>query len=101
MADKKHDHSSDSLVKDPCAEFGPTQIKALLWFFGAVLVGGTLVANFARIDQWMYDTNAEFYNYTSYRENRKSSTSLASDSIDERAHGSLVDARAKLAEDSK
>lgn len=99
MADTTHGH--ESLVKDPCAEFGPVQIKALLWFFGAVLLGGTLVANFARIDAWMWDTNAEFFNYNAYRENRKSATSLAGDSIDERAHGGIDAARHMIAEDSK
>lgn len=101
MADKKHDHGADSLVKDPCAEFGPTQIKALLWFFGAVLLGGTLVTNFARIDAWMWDTNAEFFNYSAYRENRKSATSLGGDSVDERAHGGVLDARKLVVEHSK
>ncbi len=99
MADTSHGH--DSLVKDPCAEFGPTQIRALIWFFGAVLLGGTLVTNFARIDAWMYSNNAEFFNYTAYRENRKSATSLASDSVDERAHGGLADAREMIAADTK
>ena len=49
----------------------------------------------------MYSNNAEFFNYTAYRENRKSATSLASDSVDERAHGGLADAREMIAADTK
>ncbi len=101
MAAAPASHEAEGMVKDPCAEFGPVQIKALLWFFGAVLLGGTLVVNFAKIDAWMWDTNAEFFNYSAYRENRKSATSLAGDSIDERAHGGMTDARKLVAEDSK
>lgn len=101
MAAAPASHDAEGMVKDPCAEFGPVQIKALLWFFGAVLLGGTMVANFAKIDAWMWDTNAEFFNYSAYRENRKSSTSLAGDSIDERAHGGVSEARALQSGSSK
>lgn len=75
---------------DPCKEFGPTQKWALVWFFSVILIGCAVVYNFARIDRFMYDSNAEYYNYQSYHENRLSQSTIRGDSVDPRSHGDSV-----------
>ena len=81
--------SSNEQVVDPCGEFGPTQKWAVVWFFSVIIIGATAVYHLSKVDRMMYDTNAEFFDYGAYRENRKAQSSLRGDSFDPRSHGDL------------
>ena len=81
--------SQTNSVEDPCADFGPVQRNALIWFVFVVIGGGILVSQLARIDSWMFANNAENLDYGKYRENRVAQYSLGSDAVDPRSRGAL------------
>ena len=83
-------------VEDACAEFGPVQYRALVWFFSVILIGMGLTYTLRMTDLHNYMTNGEYFDNDAYRENRLSSTSVASEPMDERAHGDLPTAASKL-----
>lgn len=82
--------SDKNLTEDPCGEFGPTQKWAVVWFLSILVIGSIAVWQFSKIDRRMYDSNAEFFDYGAYRENRLSQASLRGDSVDPRSHGDSV-----------
>lgn len=82
--------ASPAEVADPCGEFGPTQKWAVVWFCSVIVLGAVFIWNLSKIDRMMYDTNAEFYDYGAYRENRQAQASLRGDSFDPRSHGDLA-----------
>ena len=75
---------------DPCAEFGPTQRSATVWFFCAILVGASLTVVLSQIDRFNYDTKGRYLDYSAYKNNRKSSTTIPFEQIDERKEHSSV-----------
>ena len=81
--------SQTNSVEDPCAEFGPVQRNAIIWFVFVVIGGGILVSQLARIDSWMFENNAETLDYGKYRENRVSQYSMGSDDVDPRSQGAM------------
>ena len=83
----------DAGVVDPCAEFGPAQRSAVVWFVVILIGGALLTAKLAGVDTWMYENNAEVLDYQKYRENRAAFTGLASERSDARSHGDLGSAR--------
>ena len=76
--------------EDPCAEFGATQRWAFVWMVFAIVFGSFLTYRLALQDRWMYDNNGEFLDYTSYKENRRTFSSLASDGVDPRKKSNLA-----------
>ncbi len=78
--------------KDPCGDFGPDQRWAVVWFFAILIIGLTAVVKLRDTDAYNYATNGEFFDYAKYRSNRVSQTYMASEGVDERAHGDLATA---------
>jgi hypothetical protein len=89
--------SNHTQQMDPCAQFGPVQKRALVWFVVIILIGSALVCKLARVDRWMYDNNGEFLNYKAYKDNRTAATSVASEPSDPRMFSDLNTARTRLA----
>ena len=79
-------------IADPCADFGPAQRTAVVWFIVMVLGGALLTARLAGIDAWMFVNNAEVLDYEKYRENRAAFSGLASERSDPRSRGDLSSA---------
>ena len=79
-------------IEDPCAEFGPTQKWAVVWFLSVLVITALLVCKLSEIDRKMYDTNAECLDYDQYRANRASSFGLKSEAVDPRQRGSYSEA---------
>jgi len=82
--------------KDPCADFGPDQRYAVVWFFAVVIIGLFAVFTFRNTDAYNYATNGEFYDYAKFRANRVGQTHIASEGADERANGNLAHAASEL-----
>ena len=87
-------HTPLDQAEDPCAGFGTTQRWAVVWLLGVLIAGSILVTRLARIDTWMYATNAEFLDYDKYRENRLSQTLIASEGVEPASRGGLNSALA-------
>lgn len=81
---------------DPCAEFGPTQRWAVVWFFSVIALGLFMTYRLSNLDRWMYDNNAETFNTESIRENRLAFTSVRSEQSDPRQQGDYFSALGKL-----
>lgn len=88
--------SEEKNVEDPCAEFGPAQRAALVWFAAVIVIGMALTYKLAGIDRWMFVHNAETLDYHAYKENRRAATTIASEQLDERQAGDYVSAIEKL-----
>jgi len=86
MAAKKEDCNSS---KSGIGPWGPTQSWAVVWFCAALLIGSSLTFLFNSVDFFMYSTNAQVLDFDKYAENRKSFTSLTTDSLDSRSKGSF------------
>lgn len=84
-------HTTNS--QDPCAEFGPTQKSALIWFVGAITFGALLTWKLCAIDFHLYSTNAEMIDYGKQHENRTAAATIGSEEIDGRARGDFGTAR--------
>ena len=84
-----HTSEQQGTVVDPCAEFGPDQRWAVVWFVLILIGGVTFVRVLSHIDEWMYAHNAEFLDYDAYADNRFSHTSIRSAPMDPRARGDL------------
>lgn len=84
-------------VEDGCGGFGPNQQWAVVWFFAIIAIGTGLFLTLRDTDAYNYANNGEFFNLQSYRDNRLSSTLVHGDNVDERQHGDLNSAVAKLA----
>ena len=89
--DMSAEHSS---VSNPCGEFGPTQRWALVWFFGAIIIGTTFAYVMAFTDFYNYSVNGEFFKYDSYSANRFGQNGIQSDSLDPRSDGRMPTAPA-------
>lgn len=76
-------------LKDPCAEFGPAQRNAILWFLFIIIGFGIVVSQLARLDSWMYVNDAETLDYDKYRENRTAQSTVPSEGMDIRANGTF------------
>lgn len=88
--------SEQTTQLDPCKEFGPSQKKALIWFFAVIIIGAALTWRLSKVDRWMYDNNGEYLNYEAYRDNRNAATSVAMEPGDPRKYGDITTAREKL-----
>lgn len=77
-------------IPDPCGSFGPTQWWAVVWFLAVMIIGSKLTIFLAKSDHWMYEHNGEFLDYRAYHENRRATTSLGVEQVDERAHADYV-----------
>lgn len=84
-------HDSKQLA-DPCAVDDRYQRQAYVWFFCVAIISTVAVYYLSSIDRWMYDTNGHYLDYDKYRENRRASTSLASERVDERRAGDFESA---------
>lgn len=91
-----HSHSSSAELHDPCGEFGPTQRWALVWFISVIAIGIAVSYTLCQIDARMYATNAEFFDYFKYKDNRYSAIRIEGDGFDERAHATVVDVKRTL-----
>ena len=89
------EHQSD--VKDPCADFGPIQMRAIVWFFCVILFGGFLTYKLSSIDRWMYDNDGETFDRLAHQENRRALFGISSEHLDPRQNGSYVAAAKKTA----
>jgi len=85
-------NSEDHSTVDHCADFGPVQKRALLWFMCAIIAGGLLTYKLCSIDGNMYETGGDTLDYVAYRENRVGSRSIGSEQIDPRMHSSYTTA---------
>lgn len=92
---------ASTTVQDPCAEFGPNQRWALVWFLAIVFGGIVLVTQFARMDSWMWENNADFMDWKAYKENRIAHTTIPSERTDHRSAGDYSTAAGDLAPDGK
>lgn len=90
-----HSHSSAD-HRDPCGDFGPTQRWALVWFCAVIAIGASVSYTLCQIDSTMYATNAEFFDYAKYKDNRYSAIRIKGDGYDERAHATVTDAKRAL-----
>jgi len=88
---------SEHVENDPLGEFGPNQKSAVVWFFSVVAIGLAMVYILSGIDRTMYDTDAEFIDYSQYNSNRIASHMLATDTLDERQEASVTEVRANVA----
>ena len=86
---------------DPCAEFGPAQKAALVWFIAVILLGIPLVVTLCGIDTKMYAAKGRFLDFETYKENRMAFTSIGSENFDERAQGGYSVAAAEVTARSK
>lgn len=84
---------SNKLDSGHIGSWGPTQSWAVVWFYGALLVGGSLTYFLSGVDHFLYQTNAETLDYNKYRNNRRSLTSIPRDSVDPRVFGDLRKAK--------
>ena len=86
-----------SVETDPCGVDGRYHRQAYVWFVCVVIIAALLTFYLARIDRWMFDTNARYLDDAKYRENRLGATSVASEDIDHRKYGDLRSAEAAIA----
>ena len=87
------EHNKD--VTDPCAEFGPVQMRALVWFFCVILIGGALTFKLSKIDRWMWEHDGETLNREAHVENRHALFGIQSEHLDPRQNGTYVAAASK------
>jgi len=88
--------ANETSATDPCADIGPEQRKAFIWFVAVIIIGVALSFQLASIDRWMYDNNGELFDLAKIRENRRAGTSLPSERLDERLNGNYSEAVTKL-----
>lgn len=65
---------------------GPT----LLWFIGAIVVGGFFTYYAAHFDAWYYATQASPVNYQILEKNKLAQNGIASEPADSRTRSSLA-----------
>lgn len=76
--------TSNNEIKDPCAEFGPTQKWAVVWMLSVIVLGSLLTYKLACIDGEQYDKKGVYLDYDAYHKNRDAQSGLASERIDSR-----------------
>ncbi len=89
-------HLSESATGDPCAALGRERFFAWIWFISVLIISAVLAFQFARIDRFMYDTNAETFDLRATRETRYASTSLPGDNLDARTQSGSTTLLGKL-----
>lgn len=80
-------HTND--IDDPCADFGPDQRWAVVWFISVIVIGVAATYGLSKVDRFNYDTKGRFLDNEKYRQNRLATTSIGSESIDPRASSLL------------
>lgn len=85
--------NSNHLGAGHIGSWGATQSWAVVWFFGAIIVGSGLTFLLSNIDHYLYNTNAEVLDYEKYRNNRSAFTSVPKEAQDPRALGDLRSAK--------
>ena len=75
--------------EDPCADYGPNQRSAVVWFFAVISIGVVLGVSLATYDRGNYDAKGYIMRFDDHKENRLSATSLPSERQDERTLSSF------------
>lgn len=79
------DHSQTD--QDPCAINTPERRWAFVWAFSVIVGGILLTCKLCEVDNFLYSKKGDvLINYDDYRNNRKTFTSLPSESVDQRRY---------------
>lgn len=81
---------SEENIKDPCGEFGPTQFWAVVWTVCVIAIGSFMTYKLACIDSRQYETKGEYLNIPALKQNRRATTSIASERVDSRQKASYT-----------
>lgn len=85
--------NSNQIGAQHIGSWGKTQSWAVVWFFGALLVGSSLTYFLSNIDFYLYKTNAETLDYEKYRNNRAAFSAVPKEAQDPRALGDMRTAK--------
>lgn len=79
-------------IVDPCAEIGPNQRWAFVWFVAILIIGTVATVKFAGMDKWMWEHNADWMDWDKYKENRVAHTTIPSERNDRGSEGDYASA---------